>query len=399
MGCWKALPNSPTVDESLGVNIHFTEPQPGELKMIADAGLRWVRMDFKWDVTEPEAGRYDFSAYDRLLKELEAHHLRAMFILDYGNPVYGETSPRTQASRKAFARWAVAAAQHFANRGVLWEIYNEPNNPMFWKPVNAKEYALLAAAVGQAFREAVPGEKLIGPAVGEMDFAFLDSCLKAGVMDSFTAISVHPYLRHNPELVANDYARLRQMMRRYRDEPDQAELPIISGEWGYSSAWRGMDEEQQAAMLARQFLTNMANAIPISIWYDWRDDGIDPKEAEHHFGLVRNQNQSGRAEVNEPKAAYLAARTLTTVLKGFRFERRMEVGGPQDYVLAFAKGDEIRIVAWTLSPTPHPLMVPSLSGQFVVTTINGVSGGRVAATNDGLAVDVSGSPRYLVAAN
>src|ERR1044072_4636920 len=101
VGCWKALPNSPTVDESLGVNIHFTEPKPGEVKMMADAGFRWVRMDFKWDVTEPEVGRYDFSAYDRLLKELEANHLRAMFILDYGNPAYEQTSPRTQASRQA----------------------------------------------------------------------------------------------------------------------------------------------------------------------------------------------------------------------------------------------------------------------------------------------------------
>jgi hypothetical protein len=217
-------------------------------------------------------------------------------------------------------------------------------------------------------------------------------------MDSFSGISVHPYLRRNPEPVANDYARLRQMIRTYRDERDGAELPIISGEWGYSSVWRGMDEEKQAVMLARQFLTNMANGIPLSIWYDWRDDGLDPKEAEHHFGLVRNQNQSG-AEVNDPKAAYLAARTLTTVLKGFRFERRLEVGGPEDYALAFAKAGERRIVAWTVSPTPHRLLFPNLSGEFVVTTIDGVSGGRVAATNEGLRIDVSGSPRYFVAAN
>ena len=40
------IKNFPT---GFGVNIHFTESQPDEIKMIATAGFRWVRMDFKWD--------------------------------------------------------------------------------------------------------------------------------------------------------------------------------------------------------------------------------------------------------------------------------------------------------------------------------------------------------------
>ena len=59
------------IPQGLGVNIHFTDPQPGEVKMIADAGFRWVRMDFKWDATERERGRYDFAEYDRLMKALD----------------------------------------------------------------------------------------------------------------------------------------------------------------------------------------------------------------------------------------------------------------------------------------------------------------------------------------
>src|SRR5215510_4193174 len=132
-GCWLPSPVNSTIDQNFGVNIHFTDPQPGEVKMIADAGFRWVRMDFKWDLTEPGPGRYDFSPYERLLKALAPFGLRAMFILDYGNPIYGEGAPRTEDARQAFARWAVAAARHFADRGVIWEVYNEPNNPAFWQ--------------------------------------------------------------------------------------------------------------------------------------------------------------------------------------------------------------------------------------------------------------------------
>jgi polysaccharide biosynthesis protein PslG len=80
----------PVVPEGIGVNIHFTDHQPGEMEMLAQAGFKWVRMDFAWNATERGKGVYDFSAYDRLLAVLEAHKIRAMLILDYSNPQYNE---------------------------------------------------------------------------------------------------------------------------------------------------------------------------------------------------------------------------------------------------------------------------------------------------------------------
>src|SRR5947208_12539889 len=53
---WSSTAHSATLEQGLGVNIHFTEPEPGEMKMIADAGFRWVRTDFKWEATERERG-------------------------------------------------------------------------------------------------------------------------------------------------------------------------------------------------------------------------------------------------------------------------------------------------------------------------------------------------------
>src|SRR5450755_172747 len=70
-GAWSPTSNSPTLERGLGVNIHFTDPKPGEIKMIAAAGFRWVRMDFVWEQTEKTRGHYDFTAYDRLLDSLQ----------------------------------------------------------------------------------------------------------------------------------------------------------------------------------------------------------------------------------------------------------------------------------------------------------------------------------------
>src|SRR5947208_13580537 len=154
-----------------------------------------------------------------------------------------------------------------------------------------------------------------------------------------------------------------------------------------------MSEQKQAVLLARQFLTNVANGIPLSIWYDWRDDGADPNEGEHHFGLVRHEYKAGSTPVYEPKPAFLAARTLTTVLKGFRFQQRLNVGGPEDYVLLFVRGDETRIVAWTTSPTPRRLTASLFSGQFAVTTM---SGGNGSPAQNSSTIEVSNSPVYLI---
>jgi hypothetical protein len=160
-----------------------------------------------------------------------------------------------------------------------------------------------------------------------------------------------------------------------------------------------MNEEKQAMMLARQFLTNAANGIPVSIWYDWRDDGADPKEPEHHFGLVRQEYRSGQTQVYEPKPAYLAARTLLRQFSGFRFEQRLLVGSDDDYVLVFTRDSERRLAAWTTSPGKKRVKIPTANGQFTITNMKGDDGGRVSSDQGFLSIKLSNAPAYLAAEN
>src|SRR4051812_46421879 len=78
---------SPVIPNGFGVNIHFTDARPGEMKMLADAGFKFVRMDFDWAKIETTRGQYDFSEYERLVKSLDEYGLHAIFILDYANPL------------------------------------------------------------------------------------------------------------------------------------------------------------------------------------------------------------------------------------------------------------------------------------------------------------------------
>ena len=390
-----ALPSA-VVPDGLGVNIHFTDARPGELEMLAAGGFRWVRMDFSWGGTERRQGEYDFSAYDRLLAALEGQKLRAIFILDYGNSLYeADSAVATEAGRRAFSRWAATAAVHFQGHGILWEIWNEPNGG-FWKPqANVQDYAALALAAAQAIHAAVPGEAVIGPATSGVDFQFLESCFKAGLLDWWDAVSVHPYRQSGPESAAADYQKLRELIARYA--PKGKSIPIISGEWGYSSMWQNYDDASQGRMLARQWLVNLANGMPLSIWYDWHEDGTDPKEPEHHFGTVANEYHAGESPVYQPKPAYLAAKTLTSVLQGFHFAKRLALGKPDDYALLFRRGYEVRLAVWTTASTPQPVRIPSSPGEFEVVTLTGEHGATVRADATGLGVTLAQAPQYLIA--
>ena len=318
-----------------------------------------------------------------------------MLILDYSNHHYDRgLSPASDEGRKAFARWAAAAIRHFRGRGILWEMYNEPNID-FWKPKpDVRQYVKLALEVAKGLRKIEPDERCVGPATSQIDFAFLEACFQAGLLEYWSAVTVHPYRQDAPETAAGEYARLRQLIARYA--PKGRNISILSGEWGYSSAWKDFDEVRQGKMLARQWLTNLANDVPLSIWYDWHDDGRDPKEPEHHFGLVRYRYDPVHRPVYDAKPAYLAARTLSAALDGFRFQKRLVLGAAEDYAIVLEKGDEIRLAVWTTSASPHVIQIPIATGRFQVIGHTGQALPSLTADAHGLRVTVHDAPQYLV---
>ena len=387
------LANTGPLPDGLGVNIHFTDPRPGEMKMLAGAGFKWVRMDFAWGGTEREKGRYDFSAYERLMAALDEYHIRPVFILDYSNRFYdNDQSPHSEEGREAFSKWAAAAAVHFKGRGVVWEMYNEPNIKFSRPKPNADDYAKLALAVGKALRDAAPHETYMGPACSTMDFKFLEACFKAGCLEYWSAVSVHPYRQKPPETVVADYEKLAEMIGKYA--PAGKRMPIVSGEWGYSSSWRNFDEDKQGKYLPRELLVNVASGVPISIWYDWHDDGTNPREAEHHFGTVHFEYHMGRSPVYDPKPAWMAMKTLSSELRGCKFSKRLDVGSKDDWVLLFSGPGGERIVGWT-SGAPHDVKLPMRQGRFQVIGHTGKPLPDVSGGGSGLVIHLTDGPQYI----
>jgi len=135
--------------------------------------------------------------------------------------------------------------------------------------------------------------------------------------------------------------------------------------------------------------------VPLTIWYDWHDDSADPKDPESHFGIVHFPYSADARPVYSAKPAYLALKTLTGVLSGYRFTRRLPVGGADDCVLLFTKGTEVRIAAWTTSSSTQEITIPDRVGKFSITDYLGQSLKPVSAEKGRVEITLTDAPQYL----
>ena len=378
----------PVVPQGFGVNIHFTGA-PRDLDLIAEGGFRFIRMDFGWQAVERERGQYTFDAYDALTSACLARGIRPLYILDYSNRLYEQDrSVQTEEGRQAFAAFAAAAAARYAGKGIVWEIWNEPNIKQFWVPQPSVEaYAKLVEVAAPRIREADPDALVVGPATSQIPREWLAQLFERGFLQHVDAVTVHPYRSDAPETVIADYARLRELIKKHA--PAGKTLPILSGEWGYSNInWnkKPLGEDQQARYLVRMFLVNLAQGVPISIWYDWKNDGTNPEEREHHFGTMNHDLT--------PKPAYKAAQALARPLDGYRFLSRLGMADDKDYVLGFVKDSQKAVALWRMEGE-HAVTLPLGAGKGTLVDMFGESK-EISWKDAGPRITLTESPQYLL---
>lgn len=338
------------VPHGLGVNIHFVslgERESTYLDMIKLAGFRLVRMDLFWDQVERSKGMYDFSGYLELAEGLRSRGIAPLYILDYSNALYDSgLPPHTDEGRGAFSDFAANATRALLDYSVIWEIWNEPNIAGFWKPEpNVVDYTKLALEASERIYGVDKSAVVIAPASSGVDTDFIDAFVRSGALDRISAVSVHPYRSSDPETVSEDYASLRRIV---------GNKTVVCSEWGYptsGSYGHRVDITTQAKYLVRMYLVNLMNRVPITIVYDWKDDGSDPNNSENSFGTLANEQvrlMLGR-EGYLIKPAYYAIYNVAKNLSGFKFSGRIDLGDDDVYLLRFEGGGAPKFVVWARS--------------------------------------------------
>lgn len=389
------------IPEGLGAQVLFYQADQTELDTLSTAGLSIVRLDFIWTMVESTSGVYNFQTFDPFVESMTQRGIRVLFCLDgnnppdNGNPLYDKgLSPYTDDGRAAFARFAAAAVSHYKGKGIIWELWNEPNGD-FWSPhPNVDDYAKLVEVAIPAMRQADPNVLIVGPSINNISDAqvmdFMTALGEKGILQQFDAIAVHPYRGTIPETVEMDWLRLRRLVDSF--SPNK-KLPIISTEWGYTTAGSfyglsGLTETERAQYLVRSWLVNRGLGINTSIWYVLDDYCTDPNSADCNFGIQQKD------VTHTPKMAYVAAQTLIQTLMGYSFVRRISEQNQKDYLYLFGKGQSAVMVGWTTDES-HTIALPLTGNNLQSVSMIGQKS-DLSQSEGAISLELSGSPQYLL---
>lgn len=406
--------------ERFGVQVKEWHTSPKDLDAIRDAGFGTLRYGIGWSDVERSPGEYTWTKYDNFIKEVKARKFRSVVILGGGNPLYTKVIPApaddpdhrkeialppTQPEAlAALAKFVTAAAERYKDSGIVWEMWNEPDQPRFWAPdADAKSYVMVATTLCRAIKKADPSAKVIGPGAAGMPDekvhmrpSFIGVVLNSDASACFDAISAHSYrIRRgspvkNPESVMDDNREAISYIAKHMPE-GRTPLPFLSTEWGYSTALSEAGKEppimqvtpeKHADFALRMPFANALSGVPLTILYEWRESMHGDTNAEAHFGVTDFDGND--------KPAVVALREFFPRVRDAIIEKRVETPNADDFVLLMKhQTGKYSYVYWTarenmdgglrlkigdgeaVAMTSRPQIVDAVRPVQNITVING----------------------------
>ena len=326
------------------------------------AGVKWSREEFQWQRMEPKRGAFDFAFYDRLVDTANRHGISVYALVGYWTPW---TKPYEEEGFKDYCTFLRELVKRYKGRIKHWEIYNEPNI-FFWSGPHDRYPALLKMAY-EAVKSEDPDAQVLGCSTAGIDTRFIQMCLDAHA--PLDVLTIHPYRGTlNEQTFMNELESTRKQI---------GGRPVWITEMGWPTIPGNASERQQAALLARSYLSAIGSGASQNIcWYDFRNDGWNPYYNEENFGIT--------CQDLTPKPAYRAlASVCRTFLKGKPSIARTPIGASAGSVFLFRMGDasavwsdDVRVrVSLVLTGTPtilnlmgEPVAAEQKDGRWLAET-------------------------------
>lgn len=306
----------------------------GEWARLGRAGLG-IRMVFDWGALEPRPGEYEFGALDETLTAAATQGVRVLPVVGGAPPwVGGGTArwmpPLGKAKLRAWRKFLRRLVGRYGPGGRFWrgasraepirrwQVWNEPNYPLFWSgPPSPEAYVRLLRASAAAIRGVDPRAKIVAaglaPISGEPPpWEFLRQMYRVpGAKRAFDVVALHPY--------TNTAARVEtevELTRAVMTAAGDRRTPLLISEIGLASS-RGPSPYDRGRRGQARFLSRALGRLAAGrrrwhiggvYWYSLRDGGHDPYCVFcQRSGLLR---ADGR-----PKPSWFALRRLAARLR------------------------------------------------------------------------------------
>ncbi len=297
------------------------------LKMISDAGIRWMKQHIPWaDLEIPSRGEYfDASArrstwekYDEIVDLADEAGVEIIARIDrapaWARPNHPHpTSPPTDEMH--LEEFLTMFASRYGGRVRCYQIWNEPNLAKEWGglPPDPEAYARLLARAFGALKDvdnkniviAAPLAATLENSPRAMDeLTFVERLYDAGGGDYLDVQAANAFgLEYPPEAAPNkDVLNFRRVefLRELMVEFGLGNKPIWFNEYGWNASpsdmspekliWRRVSEEQQAEWSVegiRYGLNNWPWAGVFNIWFFRKPEGsLSPDMSEYYFRMV-----------------------------------------------------------------------------------------------------------------
>jgi hypothetical protein len=291
-------------------------------------GVRWLRFDMAWSGVQADGSdSYDWEPYDRLVRAARDRDIKLLGMIGY-TPAWARPAncrgddKCAPANVQDFAFFAGQAARRYGPLGLhAWELWNEPNGELFWKPApSPSAYAGLLRAAYKAIKQSddnawVVTGGLMPAATGGSSFSpvdFLAAIYRDGAKGSFDAVGMHPYCWAGSFDCPSRYAAWSAWSQMSGTRGNLRSVLATNGDqdkliWGteYGAPSTGGDQAVGEAGQARQVVDgyrlfgSYGWTGPL-FWYSYRDACGDGGDTECHFGLLRGDGSH--------KTAYAAYR-------------------------------------------------------------------------------------------
>lgn len=306
-------------------------------------GVSALRDGSSWLSVEYAPGKWNFNRFDLIVEVFGKQNIEIWNLL-YAAPQWAIAKDRKgvypppshfRAQLPEYAAWETyiaTTAEHYKGKIRYWEIWNEPDLQAADFP--APQYLELLQIAYRTLKKNDPGNVVLCGGLSPSAFFpnnlkghFLPELLKSG-QPHFDLLAWHD---HN---VLSGY---RQNMKLFFElcKEFRNTKPWINNECGLHTT--GRSDELQAQSLFKKFFYTWGEGSLGYFWYDLRNDGYDPKEPEHNFGMLTRDFY--------PKMSYVTFNTISTHFKNARLQQDLSQKG-QLHAYLFQDGDTVLIPGW-----------------------------------------------------